>query len=146
MTNKRKPTDELRDLSDRIDESILIASDDEVSEELVALGLDPKKAVMEMDAIAEEAKLRAGKLLLANAKEAAHAFRSKRPVTTVADRSVLGARLQQMRSARPGASSAGMTMAARKGQHLTESDEVGALDDLAQLDALESEDLEASKE
>jgi hypothetical protein len=39
-----------------------------------------------------------------------------------------------------------MMLAARKGKQLSETDQDGALDDLAQLDALESEDSEASKE
>jgi len=37
-------------------------------------------------------------------------------------------------------------MAARKGGQLSQSDEEGALDDLAQLEAIEAQDDEASKE
>lgn len=37
-------------------------------------------------------------------------------------------------------------MAARKGKEVSADDEEGALDDLAQLNALESKDPEASKE
>jgi hypothetical protein len=37
-------------------------------------------------------------------------------------------------------------MAARKGKQLSADDEDGALEDLAQLEALEAEDPEASKE
>jgi hypothetical protein len=76
-------------------EALLDATEAEVSEELAALGLDPEKAATEMDAIAREAKRKAGKLRLANAKEAVHGFRSKRPGTPQADRSVLTARLQR---------------------------------------------------
>ena len=61
MTNKRKSIDELRDLSDAIDDSILSASDADVSEELASLGIDPEKVTLEMDAIAEEAKRLTGK-------------------------------------------------------------------------------------
>lgn len=50
MTNKRKSTDKLRDLSDEIDDSILGASDAEVSEELASLGIDPEKVAAEMGA------------------------------------------------------------------------------------------------
>jgi hypothetical protein len=145
MTNKRKSIDELRDLGDAIDESILSASDAEVSEELASLGIDPEKAAAEMDAIAQEAKRLAGKSRLARAKDAVSAFRSNPSNAFQGDRTALRSRLQTMRSGRPGEND-GLMMAARKGKDMSPSDEEGALDDLAQLEALESEDPEASKE
>jgi hypothetical protein len=144
MTNKRKSI-ELRDLSDEIDESILGASDADVSEELASLGIDPDKVAAEMDAIAQEAKRMAKKSRLAGAKGAVSAFRSKRPSAAQADRSGLRAKFQKMRSGRRGDND-GLMMAARKGEQVSQADEEGALDDLAQLEALESEDPEASKE
>jgi len=145
MTKKRKSIDELRDLSDAIDESILGASDAEVSEELASLGIDPEKVAAEMDAIAQEAKRLAGKSRLARAKDAVSAFRSNPPNASQGDRTALRSRLPRMRSGRPGEND-GLMMAARKGKEMPPSDEEGALDDLAQLEALESEDPEASKE
>jgi hypothetical protein len=50
-----------------------------------------------------------------------------------------------MRSGSPGEND-GLMMAARKGKGMSPGDEEGALDDLAQLEALESKDPEASKE
>ncbi len=145
MTKKRKSIDELRDLSDAIDESILGASDAEVSKELASLGIDPEKVAAEMDAIAQEAKRLAGKSRLARAKDAVSAFRSNPPNASQGDRTALRSRLQRMRSGRPGEND-DLMMAARKGKEMSPSDEEGALDDLAQLEALESEDPEASKE
>jgi hypothetical protein len=145
MTNKRKSIDELRDLGEAIDNSILGASDAEVSEELAFLGIDPEKVAAEMDAIAQEAKRLAGKSRLARAKDAVRAFRSNPPNTSQGDRTALRSRLQRMRSGRPGEND-GLMMAARKGKEMSPSDEEGTLDDLAQLKALESEDPEASKE
>ena len=145
MTNKRKSTDELRDLSDEIDDSILGASDAEVSEELASLGIDPEKVAGEMGAIAQEAKRLAGKSRLARAKDDVSTFRSNPPNTPQGDRTALRSRLQRMRSGRSGGND-GLMMAARKGKDMSASDEEGALDDLAQLEALESEDPEASKE
>jgi hypothetical protein len=142
MTNKRKSTDELRDLSDEIDDSILGASDAEVSEELASLGIDPEKVAAEMGAIAREAKRLAGKSRLARAKDAVSTFRSDPPNAPRGDRTALRSRLQRMR--KPGGYE-GLMMAARKGKDMSASDEEGALDDLAQLEALESEDPEASK-
>jgi hypothetical protein len=145
MTNQRKSIDELRDLGYAIDESILGASDAEVSEELASLGIDPEKVTAEMDAIAEEAKRLAGKSRLARAKDALSSFRSNPPNSSPGDRTALRSRLQRMRSDRPGGND-GLMMAARKGKDMSATDEEGALDDLAQLEALESEDPEASKE
>jgi Glu-tRNA(Gln) amidotransferase subunit E-like FAD-binding protein len=144
MTNKRKSIEELRDLSDEIDDSILAASDTEVSEELGSLGIDPEKVAAEMDAIVQDAKRMAGKSRLANAKEAVSAFRSNQPNTSHVDRSGLRSKFQKMLD-RPGESD-GLMMAARKGKQLSANDEEGALDDLAQLEALESKDPEAPKE
>ena len=145
MTNKRKSIDELRDLGDALDESILGASDAEVSEELASLGVDPGKVAGEMDAIAEEANRLAGKSRLARAKDAVSAFRSKPPNAIPGDRTGLRSRLQTMRPGRSGGND-GLMMAARKGKGISASDEEGAVDDLAQLEALESEDPEASRE
>jgi hypothetical protein len=144
MTNKRKSIDELRDIGDAIDESILGASDAEVSEELASVGIDPAKVAAEMDAIAEEAKRLAGKSRLARAKDAVSVFGSKPPNVVPGDRTALRSRLQTMRSERSGGNE-GLMMAARKGKDMSASDEEGALDDLAQLEALDSEDPEASK-
>jgi hypothetical protein len=145
MTNKRKSIDELRDIGDAIDESILGASDAEVGEELASLGIDPAKVAVEMDAIAQEAKRIAGKSRLARAKDAVSAFRRNSPNAVPGDRTALRSRLHRMRSGKPGGND-GLMTAARKGKDMSASDEEGALDDLAQLEALESEDPEASKE
>ncbi len=145
MTNKRKSTDELRNLSDEIDDSILDALDAEVSEELASLGIDPEKVAAEMGAIAREAKRLAGKSRLTSAKNAVSIFRSNPPNAPQGDRAALRSQLQRMRSGGPGEND-GLMMAARKGKDMSASDEEGALDDLAQLEALDSEDPEASKE
>jgi len=145
MTNKRKSIDELRDIGDAIDQSILRASDAEVNEELASLGINPEKVAAEMDAIAQEAKRLAGKSRLAGAKDAVRNFRSNRPNVPQGNRTALHSRLQRMRSGRPDVND-GLMMAARKGKGMSASDEEGALDDLAQLEALESEDPEVSKE
>ena len=145
MINRRKSTDELRNLSDEIDDSILGALDAEVSEELASVGIDPEKVAAEMGAIAQEAKRLAGKSRLARAKDAVNTFRSNPPNTPQGDRTALRSRLQRMRLAGPSGND-GLMIAARKGKDMSDNDEEGAVDDLAQLEALESEDPEASKE
>ena len=143
MTSKRRSIDELRDLSDAIDETILGASDAEVSEELTLRGIDPEKVEAEMNAFTQEAKRKAGKARLARAKHAVTDFRSNRSNAMQPDRTALRAKFQKMRS---GAGTDSMMMAARKGKQLSADDEEGALDDLAQLEALDSVNPEASKE
>ena len=143
MISKRRSIDELRDLSDAIDETILGASDAEVSEELTVLGIDPEKVETEMNAFTQEAKRKAGKARLARAKHAVIDFRSNRSNAMQPDRTALRAKFQKMGS---GAGTDSMMMAARKGKQLSADDEEGALDDLAQLEALDSENPEVAKE
>ena len=86
----------------------------------------------------------AGRLRLARARNAVTNFRSNLTSAIQPDRTTLRAKLQKMRSGFVGDDS--ITMAARKGKPLSTDDEEGAIDDLAQLEAIESEDPEASKE
>jgi hypothetical protein len=145
MNSRRRASDELRKISDAIDESILGASAEELREELVAQGLDPAKVVAEMDAIAEKAKTAGAKARLERAKDAVKSFNSERPQTQTIDRATLRSDLRQMRSGRANNDDR-MMMAARKGKKLSESDEEGTLDDLALLKALEAKDSEAADE
>jgi hypothetical protein len=140
MTNKLKATQELRNLTDSLEESILNASDAEVSEELSEAGIDPMKAASEMDAFLQEAKLKAGKKRLADAKQASALFRAGHANALPSNKSKLRAKLQDMRNASGRGNADGMMMAARKGKAISPDDEEGTLDDLAQLEALESDD------
>ncbi|GLR99275.1 hypothetical protein GCM10007858_69180 [Bradyrhizobium liaoningense] len=139
MTGKRTSQDELRKLDDAIDESILAASSEELREELAALGMDLDAVVSEMDAVAARAKIAAGKRSLERAKQAVLVFRA-RPTksSTSDDKKALRRKLDAMRSGE--GTGAFDTMAARKGKGLSDSDEEGMLDDLAQLAELEAED------
>ncbi len=145
MTNGRKALEELRRIDDAIEESILRATDQELREELASEGLDADKVIAEMDAMTKDAKLAGTKLRLKMAKESVKTFKAQQPDTPSADRDVLRSRLGRIRS---GGTSArdGLMMAARKGGQLSQSDEEGALDDLAQLEAIEAQEDEASKE
>lgn len=142
---KTKPTgrDELRRIGDAIDESILNASSEVLRDELVSQGLDANEVVAEMDAITEKAKLAGAKMHLAQAKEAVKSFKARETDVSSTNRGVLRSRQLQMRSGKR-TDDASMMMAARIGKKLSESDEEGALDDLAQLDSLEAQDPEGS--
>jgi hypothetical protein len=143
MTSKRRSIEELRDLSNAIDEAILGATADEVREELTLLGIDSEMVEAEMRAFTREAKTMAGRARLARAKQAVTDFRSNGLNETRSDRAELRTKFQKMRS---GTGTDSMMMAARKGKSLSPDDEEGALDDLAQLEALDSEDPMTSKE
>jgi hypothetical protein len=140
MINKLTATEELRRIEDAIDDSILAASADEIREEFAALGMDPDAVVGEMDAATERAKKAAAKIGLERAKHAVVAFKA-RPKQAPSDSGAMMAKLEAMRLG-GGAGVSGMMVAARKGKGLSERDEQGMLDDLAQLAALEAEDPE----
>lgn len=134
MTGKRTSRDELRNLDDAIDDSILAASSEELREELAALGMDPDAVVSEMDAVTARAKTAAAKKSLERAKQAVLVFRARPTKSSSEDRDGVRRKLSGE------GKSTFDTMAARKGKGLSDSDEQGMLDDLAQLAALEAED------
>ena len=131
MTGKRTSRDELRSLDDAIDESILAASSEELQEDLAAMGMDP-------DAVVAHAKSVAAKKSLEQAKQAVLAFKARPTKSSPEERDASRRKLDAMRAGE--ATGAFDMMAARKGKGLSDSDEKGMLDDLAQLAALEAED------
>ena len=139
MTKKGTGSEELRRIGEAIDESILNASSAELREEAAAQGLDVDKVGAEMDAILANAKSACAKQRLARAKEAVVVFKSQTAVVSPVQSEATRKKLRAMRSA-DGTSAAGLMMAARKGKSVSESDEQGEVDDLAQLEALESEE------
>ncbi|MET3225843.1 hypothetical protein ABIF35_006630 [Bradyrhizobium japonicum] len=138
MTGKRTSQDELGKLDDAIDESILAASSEELREELAAMGIDPDAVVSEMDAVTAHAKSVAAKRSLEQAKQAVVAFKARPTKSNPEDRDASRRKLDAMRAGK--ATDAFDIMAARQGKGLSDSDEQGMLDDLAQLAALEAED------
>lgn len=142
MTKKITATEELRRIGEAFDDSILAASPEELREELVVQGLDVDKVVAEMDAIHASAKLAASKMRLERAREAVKAAKRQPTLVSSANRDLARTKLQDMRAGR----ASGQMMAARKGDGLSESDEEGAVDDMAQLEALEAQDPETNDE
>jgi hypothetical protein len=136
MTRKTTGHEQLRRIANALDEDILNASPAELREELTSEGLDEAKVIAEMDSILEEAKRFVGKSRLDQAKAAVSARSSQSPKVSSTDRARMRGKLASMRSG-AGENVEGMMLAARKGKKLSERDEEGALDDLAQLEALE---------
>ncbi|MHC2576567.1 hypothetical protein ACVI1J_001721 [Bradyrhizobium diazoefficiens] len=140
MTGKRTSQDELSKLDDAIDESILAASSEELREELAAMGIDPDAVVSEMDAATAHAKSVAAKKRFEQARQAVVAFKSRPTRANLDGRNAARRKLDAMRAGE--ATDAFDMMAARKGKGLSDGDEQGMLDDIAQLAALEAEDSE----
>jgi uncharacterized protein YgfB (UPF0149 family) len=138
MSGKVTGHEQLQRIADALDDDILNASPEQLREELAAEGLDEAKVIAEMDAALAEAKKSCGKLRIQQAKAAVAARGSEASKVSPIDRERVRSKLDAMRS---GADEnvAGMMMAARKGKKLSDKDEEGTLDDLAQLEALENE-------
>jgi hypothetical protein len=145
MSNGRKAIEELRRIDDAIDESILSTSAKDLREELAEEGVDPDKVIAEMDAITRDAKIAGAKMRLMQAKESVASLKTERTNVQPGDRIALRAKLRRMRSGGKSGGE-GLMMAARKGKQLSPSDEEGALDDLAELESLETLDDGASEE
>ncbi len=138
MNKKTTGREELRRIADAFDEDILNASPAQLREQLADEGLDEAKAIAEMDSILEEARKSCGNALLELAKAAIAARGAKPQNVSPIDRERVRGKLGVMHSG-AGENVEGMMLAARKGKKLSERDEEGALDDLAQLEALEKE-------
>jgi hypothetical protein len=138
MTKRATGSEELRRITDALDESILNASPAQLREELASEAIEEAKIIAEMDAILAEAKTACGKLRFDRAKEAVAAHRSQASNVSSIDRDRVRKKLDAMRSG-TGENVSGMMMAARKGKKLSDNDEEGAVDDLAQLEALEKD-------
>lgn len=138
MNGKISGTEQLRRINEALDEDILNMSPAQLREELASDGMDEATVIAEMDSILVEAKKTCAKLRLEEAKAAVAARNSQVTKITSIDRARVKGKLDAMRSG-AGENVAGTMMAARKGKKLSERDEEGTLDDIAQLEALENE-------
>jgi hypothetical protein len=133
----REPTDleKLSKFDEAIDDSLLNASEAELREDFKEAGDDFDKAVARAGSAVERAKVRAARLRFERAQAEVKVFREQGNVKTL-DLAKARRRLEGMRSGQ----AEDAMMAARKGGNLSERDEQGMLDDLAQLHALENEE------
>jgi hypothetical protein len=138
MSRKITGHEQLQRISDALDEDILNMSPAQLREELSSESLDEAKVIAEMDAVFVDAKKSCAKLRLEQAKAAVADRNTQTSTVSRIDRERVRGKLDAMRSG-AGENVAGMMMAARKGKNLSEKDEEGTLDDLAQLEALENE-------
>jgi hypothetical protein len=141
MSKVPSDNERLSKISKAIDDSILDASEKDLREEFAEEGDDFDKAVARVDMAIERAKARAARMKFERAKNEAKAYREGSNVTTL--------NLDKARQRLAGMRSGGLAdtmMAARKGGKLSDRDEAGIVDDLAQLQALEDEAEEKGEE
>jgi hypothetical protein len=141
MTKRQHHKDQLSKIGEAIDESILEASEKDLREDFAEQGDDFDKAVARIGSTIERAKASAAKMRFERAKREAKAFREGSNVRTL-DLEKARRRLDGMRTG----DLKDTMLAARKGGKLSERDEEGVVDDLAQLEALENEAREEDDE
>jgi hypothetical protein len=128
-------------IGDAIDESILEASEKDLREDFAEQGHDFDRAVARVGSTIERAKASAAKLRFERAKREAKAFREEGNFRRL-DLEKARRRFDVIRTG----DMKDTTMAARKGGKLSERDEEGVVDDLAQLEALENKAREEEDE
>ena len=138
MTNIGKPKgSELERIEDALVDSLLDASGDDLRKEIVEMGGDPDAVIARVDATIRAARAESARRRLEQAKgELAEWRAGQRP--TMAEREKAQERLVRLRSGQVDPDGA-MMMAARKGEGLSESDEQGLIEDIAELERLERE-------
>lgn len=130
---KTIPGSPLDHIEDAFLENIVESSEADLREEFVEEGRSPDEVVAQMKSRLAMAHEECTQARLVKAREGLAAFRRDETIVPL-DLARQRERLAAMRSRTPAAS--GMMMAARKGEGLSERDETGLLEDLADLERL----------
>ena len=134
-SDKPRPSDELERIEDALVESLLDAAGEDVRKEVAASGSDPDALIAKVDEAIASARSHSARERLERARAELSAWRTKSGPSPL-EREAARTRFERLRSGDfdPDAK---MTMAARKGEGLSDSDVEGVVDDLAELDKLE---------
>jgi hypothetical protein len=139
MNSPRKPTasDELERIEDALVESLLEADGQDVRGDIGASG-DPAALISNVDAAIASARADAAQARLERARAELSAWQAKSgPISPLA-REAARTRFERLQSDKFNPE-AKMTMAARKGKGLSDSDLEGVLEDMADLERLEND-------
>ena len=141
MSTSRKPTasQELEHIEDALVESLLSAAGQELRDEIAAAGSDPDACIADVEKAIASARAESARRNLESARAALAAWRAKDRSAGDIERERAKARLQRLRS-NDSALDSKMTMAARKGEGLSERDLEGLIEDMAELERLEREE------
>ena len=131
MTGKKSDRDALTRLADAFVEDILNASDEDILAEAREDDADPSAAAAQVKGLFERAMAAAGKGKLAAARTEV-ARRGSSPTIIRLDPNEARRRLNQLLARDPDTARK-LTLAARKGQGLSDTDVQSMLDDLAEL-------------
>jgi hypothetical protein len=141
MTGSEKEArDALRRLADALAEDILNAPDQQVLEDAAEIYGDPNQLAQNMRALFERTVAEQGKARLAAARAAIDAERNPPAAARRLDPAAARRRLKRALAADP-ATARKLTLAARKGQGLSDEDVRSMLEDLEELGVIPREDL-----
>ena len=136
--SKRAVTSPAALVEDAVFDDLLSSSAEDAAAELHELGIAPEEAVERARQMITDAQVECARHRMTAAKARLAEFRVVAPnVVSLADRERQRARLNMMK--RQATELTGMTIAARKSEGLSERDEEGLLDDLADLERMERE-------
>lgn len=130
---------QLRRIEDALLESVLRASGEEIREELVASGIDPESCIAQVEGAISSAVAECAEARLKSARVDLEAWRARRVGFASEDFQSVQTKLDLMRSGNQDLDRK-MTLAARKGEGLSEGDLQGLLEDLAELAELAGHD------
>jgi hypothetical protein len=139
MKKPSKNSDMLLRLADAIMEDVLISTDDEILKDAAEDYADPALEVSHAKAIFERARSAAGKKRLKAAQEAVQKEKQSGRKVLFMDGAAARRKLDSILRDHPEAG-AEFTLAARKGQELSDSDVIGILEDLRELGVYKPED------
>lgn len=131
-TNSNDARDALRRLADALAEDVLSAPDSEILEEAAEIHGDPAKLAADMLKLFEQTMSEQGKERLAAAREAVAADRRRPAAVIRLSPAEARRRLQQLIAADP-ETARKLTVAARKGEGLSDDDVQSMLEDFEEL-------------
>jgi hypothetical protein len=136
---KNSARQQLQRIEDALVEAILASSESELREDIEARGEDPAERLANVSEVITKAKAAGARRRFERIKLELGAWRKSQPKVATFDRQLMRARLEKIIGRDP-EFAAKVSMAARNGAGLPETDVEGLLEDLAKLDKLESEE------
>lgn len=139
MKKSSKSHEKLLRLADALVEDVLSATDEEILQDATEDYAEPAQEVRHAKTIFERARIAAGKKRLKTAQESVHQEKQLRRKVVSMDGAAARRKLESILREHPEAGSE-FTLAARKGQELSDSDVLGMLEDLRELGVYKPED------
>lgn len=140
MTFKKYSTrEQLQRIEDALVEAILASSESELRQDIEARGDDPSERLTSVSEVLTRAKAAGAKRRFERIKLELATWRTSQPKVVTFDRQLMRARLEKIMG-RDSEFAAKVSMAARKGEGLPDTDMEGLLEDLAKLEKLEGEE------